>query len=261
MAKNRLFWAKIKGVKAATEEQKGQKNESNWASSLAAFMTVAMPMRTRPTALLALQCTFLNRLRLMNLLAVVVLLIALAFAFGSTCITEPMSRCNLPATVANRLCHRLGLRGLGRPAKTKRIIQIKAVLFVFVPAPVLFAYLPAYPFMSAIYSFSVLWVWISALILVLTCSGSAGHACISRAKSGCFCTICAKQDAKTGVPEFVSVLFCKLLHFLCAGFKIPSWQQGEGSSPSFGIFYYSYLFQRRESAADFFQKTLIKTDE
>jgi hypothetical protein len=35
--------------------------------------------------------------------------------------------------------------------------------------------------------------------------------------------------------ESVSDLFCKWLHLLCAGFKIPSWQQGEGSTPSFGI--------------------------
>jgi hypothetical protein len=82
----------------------------------------------------------------MILLAVVVLLIALAFPFGGTYITELMSRCNLPATVANRLCQRLGLRGLGRPAKTKGLEQVEAVLFILVPIPVVFADLPASAF-------------------------------------------------------------------------------------------------------------------
>jgi len=40
----------------------------------------------------------------------------------------------------------LGFPCLDRSAKTKGLKQIKAVLFVLMPSPMLLAYLPAYPF-------------------------------------------------------------------------------------------------------------------
>jgi hypothetical protein len=75
---------------------------------------------------------------LMTFLAMVVLLIALAFPFGSTYITELMFRSNLPAAIANRLCHWLGLAYPCRPSEFELIEQVEAVLFVLMPAPVVF---------------------------------------------------------------------------------------------------------------------------
>ena len=115
-----------------------------FASSLAAFRAVAVARQARPTALLALQGTFLNRLRLMILLAVVVLLIALAFPFGGTYITELMSRGNLPATgTPGNILLRYGLSYPCRPSEFELIEQIKAIPVVQVLAPMMFADLPA----------------------------------------------------------------------------------------------------------------------
>ena len=116
-----------------------------FALSLAAFLKVAMPRQTRLTALIVLQGTFLNRLRLIILLAVVVPLIALACPFGGTYITELMSQGNLPATGTTGDLFHNGLAYPCRPSEIELIEQIKAVLFVPMPAPVIFAYLPAYP--------------------------------------------------------------------------------------------------------------------
>ena len=65
-------------------------------------------------------------------------------------------------------------------------------------------------------------------------SDRSGHALTTSTKSGYSCMKSAEQNAKTCWHEFVSVLFGFGLCFLCEGFKIPSWQQGEGSIPSFG---------------------------
>jgi len=94
--------------------------------------------------LLALQGTFLNRIRLKILLAVVVLLIALAFPFGGTYITEPMSRDKLPATgtTGDAFLFRQ-LRYSCRPSEFELIEQIEAVLFVLMPSPMLLTNLSA----------------------------------------------------------------------------------------------------------------------
>ena len=106
--------------------------------------TVNTIRQTRTIALLALQGTFLNSLRLIILLAVVVLLIALAFPFGGTYITEPMSRGDLPATVAaGRFLLRHGFPYPCWSSEFELIEQVEAVRFVFVPIPVVFADLSA----------------------------------------------------------------------------------------------------------------------
>ena len=48
---------------------------------------------------------------------------------------------------------------------------------------------------------------IKSRIVVLACSGSVGQASMSLANSGSFCTISAKQDAKTEVVVSLSDLF------------------------------------------------------
>ena len=107
---------------------------------------ISCARQTRPTALLTLQGAFFDRFCLAFLLVVVILPLALALMLGCTEITEPMSGWKFPATGTTILCRRLGLRGLGRSAKTKPIEQIEAVLFILMPSPVIFAYLTAYPF-------------------------------------------------------------------------------------------------------------------
>jgi len=83
----------------------------------------------------------------MILLAVVVLLIALAFPFGGTYITEPMSRDKLPATgTPGNILLRYGLSYPCRPSEFERIEQIEAILFILMLAPVVLTDLPSLAF-------------------------------------------------------------------------------------------------------------------
>ncbi len=77
---------------------------------------------------------------------------------------------------------------------------------------------------EAIYVSSLMFVWARALTAALMCSGSSGQTSISLANSVCFCTICAKQDAKTVSSVDVSALAGVPCGFAASDFESEGWR-------------------------------------
>ena len=73
--------------------------------------------------------------------------LSLALPFGCTCRTEPAPGRKRPTTTATGNVFRFyWLRHSCRPSGFELVEQVEAVLFVLMPAPMLCAYLQAYPF-------------------------------------------------------------------------------------------------------------------
>jgi hypothetical protein len=88
-----------------------------------------------------------NRLFLKPFPFVVGSFLSQPFPFCSTCRTEPAPGQKFPATsTAVNVFLRYRLAYPHRPSEFQYFEQIEAVLWVLVSPPVLFAYLPAYPF-------------------------------------------------------------------------------------------------------------------
>jgi hypothetical protein len=114
-------------------------------ASLAAFLAVGIPTRALAAALPASRGVFFRgRLRLMVLFLVVVLPLSPPFPLFRIYRTQSAPGRKFSATgTAAGLFLDCGLPCSCRPSEAERLEQIKAVRFVLVPAPMVFADLPA----------------------------------------------------------------------------------------------------------------------